>query len=793
MKLFFSVMLMLFGWATASAQTYSLRGTAIDFHDNTTLNKVKIEVAGKTVFSDSDGKFLITKIKAGRYLITATHPDCEVFSENIVIKEDTEITLNLEHHSHDIETVTLHGKHQKPGIILEKTIDQNVLSRNRTENLGNVLTNISGVGTLKTGNNIAKPLIHGLYGSRIAIINNGVKMAEQEWGVEHAPNVDINNFEHIDVIKGAAALKYGSDAVGGIVVLEPEISRKKDTLKGAVNLSGISNGRGIGFDINLLKSWQNGWVVKTNGGYKKLGDQKTPDYLLMNTGLNFNSFNFSVQNIDFKKGIAFDYSLTNQTIGIFRGSHTGNLEDFYNAMNTPEPIYQRPFSYDIDNPKQEIQHHIAKISAFNRFKNFGKLSASYSFQFNHRKEFDLRRGELNAVPSLDLELVTNQLNINHLLERKNFELETGIDGTYQNNFSNPDTKARRLIPNYDKYSAGIYSVLKHKISKNFNAEAGLRYDFNFYNAAKWYDVSEWENQYAAQFPEFYMRTEGNRVLTNPKLKYNNLSYNVGLDFHPSQHFSAKINYARVARTPNPAELFADGLHHSAAIIERGDLTLKNETGHQINLDLSTKMNVLNGLNIQLNPYAFFTKNFISEIPVGIQNTIRGTFPVWKYRQVDVEMLGIDLDILLKINEDFTYSSRGSYLYGQDLTNDEPLILMMPPNFSNKLEFNKKAWNNFYFSVENRNVLEQKRFPIHNAEISVYENGASVSKTVDFSTPPKAYSLWNLQTGIHLAKNFSAGLSVSNLFDTKYRDYLNRLRFFADETGRNIILNFKYQF
>ncbi len=793
MKLFFSVMLMLFGWATSSAQTYTLRGTAIDFHDNTALNKVKIEVAGKTVFSDSDGKFLITKIKAGRYLLTATHPDCEVFSENIVIKDDTEITLNLEHHSHDIETVTLHGKHQKPGIILEKTIDQNVLSRNRTENLGNVLTNISGVGTLKTGNNIAKPLVHGLYGSRIAIINNGVKMAEQEWGVEHAPNVDVNNFEHIDVIKGAAALKYGSDAVGGIVVLEPEISRKKDTLKGAVNLSGISNGRGIGFDINLLKSWENGWVVKTNGGYKKLGDQKAPDYLLMNTGLNFNSFNFSVQNIDFKKGIAFDYSLTNQTIGIFRGSHTGNLEDFYNAMNASEPIYQRPFSYDIDNPKQEIQHHIAKISAFNRFKNFGKLSASYSFQFNHRKEFDLRRGELNAVPSLDLELVTNQFNINHLLERKNFELETGIDGTYQNNFSNPDTKARRLIPNYDKYSAGIYSVLKHKISKNFNAEAGLRYDFNFYNAAKWYDVSEWENQYAAQFPEFYMRTEGNRVLTNPKLRYNNLSYNLGLDFHPSQHFNAKINYARVSRTPNPAELFADGLHHSAAIIERGDLSLKNETGHQINLELSTKMNVLNGLNIQVNPYAFFTKNFISEIPVGIQNTIRGTFPVWKYRQVDAEMVGIDLDILLKINEDFTYSTRASYLYGQDLTNDEPLILMMPPTFSNKLEFNKKAWNNFYFSVENRNVLEQKRFPIHNAEISVYENGESVTKTVDFSAPPKAYSLWNLQTGIDLAKNFSAGLSVSNLFDTKYRDYLNRLRFFADETGRNIILNFKYQF
>jgi iron complex outermembrane receptor protein len=83
-----------------------------------------------------------------------------------------------------------------------------------------------------------------LYGSRINILNNGVRLAEQEWGVEHAPNVDINNFQHIDVIKGASALKYGGDAIGGVVVMEPEIFPKKDTIKGSVGLFGISNGRG---------------------------------------------------------------------------------------------------------------------------------------------------------------------------------------------------------------------------------------------------------------------------------------------------------------------------------------------------------------------------------------------------------------------------------------------------------------------------------------------------------------------------------------------------------------------
>lgn len=52
---------------------------------------------------------------------------------------------------------------------------------------------------------------------------------------------------------------------------------------------------------------------------------------------------------------------------------------------------------------------------------------------------------LKALPALDMELITNQVNINHLLNRDNWSLESGIDGTYQNNYSDPATKARRLI------------------------------------------------------------------------------------------------------------------------------------------------------------------------------------------------------------------------------------------------------------------------------------------------------------------------------------------------------------
>jgi iron complex outermembrane receptor protein len=488
--------------------------------------------------------------------------------------------------------------------------------------------------------------------------------------------------------------------------------------------------------------------------------------------------------------------LTNSSIGILRSSHVGSAEDLDEALSNQEPLYKRSFSYDIDNTRQDIEHHIAKISAYQRFKDFRKITATYSFQYNHRKEYDIRRTEeLSKKPGLDLELITNDININHFIERSKWNLETGINGGYQNNYSNPETEARRLVPNYDRFYAGVYSVFKYKVLPKLDVEAGARYDFDRYEVTKWYDLSDWNKLYAANYSDFVVRINQNRILTKPELNYNNISVNAGITFHPSESFNLKFNYARVSRSPNVAELFADGLHHSAAIIEKGDMNIKSETGNQFNLIADAKLNVFGGLNISVNPYFFYTKNFINEIPTGYQNTQwGGDFVVYEYQQIDARMYGVDVDVALKINDNLGYKGSASYVYGQDLTNDVPLIMMMPPNFNNSIEFSKKEWKNFYFNVSNNTVLKQTRFPIYNIRINKYDtDGNAYKKEVDISTPPAAYSLWNLQAGVNLSKNFGVDFSVRNVFDRAYRDYLNRLRFFSSEMGRNFILTLRYQF
>jgi iron complex outermembrane receptor protein len=68
-----------------------------------------------------------------------------------------------------------------------------------------------------------------------------------------------------------------------------------------------------------------------------------------------------LQKNTFKSGISFDYYLTNQNLGILRDSHVSTPRDYEAAMNTPVPFYSGKFSYDIDNPRQLVEHHLAKF------------------------------------------------------------------------------------------------------------------------------------------------------------------------------------------------------------------------------------------------------------------------------------------------------------------------------------------------------------------------------------------------------------------------------------------------
>ena len=67
-----------------------------------------------------------------------------------------------------------------------------------------------------------RPVIHGLYGNRVLVLNNYIKHGFQNWGDDHAPEINIASVERISVLKGSSGVRFGPEALGGAIIVEPD-------------------------------------------------------------------------------------------------------------------------------------------------------------------------------------------------------------------------------------------------------------------------------------------------------------------------------------------------------------------------------------------------------------------------------------------------------------------------------------------------------------------------------------------------------------------------------------------
>ena len=777
---------------------YTFLGELKDFHDGSPIESATIYIKenDKYLVSDLDGKFKIENLCSGTLTLTISHIGCETKTVSYQINNDVFKTIFLEHHLEELSEVLISSNLKTEGTSIERSINKTLMESFSDKSLGDALNTISGVSSLNTGNTIAKPMIHGLHSSRLLIINNNVRLFDQEWGDEHAPNIDINSGNRIEVVKGANTLKYGSDAIGGLILVKPRKYMANDSLFGSSILSLNSNGRGGNVNTELVKTFKSGYYGKFQASYKQFGDFKAADYFLTNSGIkNLNaSLNFGYNS--FEKGFDAYYSVVNNKLAILESSHIGNVNDLVAAINSKEPRITDDFSYNIDYPNQEILHHLGKIEAYKRFKGFGKLTLQYDLQINRRKEFDLRRGEFSETPVIDLRLFTNTLQSNLRIDYlNNVNIDTGILLRYQQNDAISGTGVNPLIPDFDKYDVGVYAIGSYNLTSSSELSAGVRYDFTRIKAKKEYYLTDWQDvyNYDELFPQFETNTiENSRILTLPEFTFHNVSANFGFSNDFNNEVSLVFNYGLATRVPNPSELFSDGLHHGAARIEIGALTLNKEIANKFIVSLERNNE---NFGFSISPYYNYINDYIQLIPTGINTTVRGAFPVWEYNQVNAQIFGVDIDVNKKISKSFNYSGNISLLKGDNKTDDIPLIHMPATNFSNSISYKNEDLNKLTISLNQKTVLQQKRYPNYN--FHTYNATLQEDVYVDISSTPSTYSLFSFNSSMQF-KAFKKGnlkleFNIENLFNTSYREHLNRLRYFADELGRNFNLKIKINY
>ncbi len=744
---------------------FSINGEILDKGSNSPLEyaNLYVEEAGVGTITDSRGQFLIDGLCEGVYHIRVSHIGCETATFFIDLQSDTIVTFWLFHHAELLDEILIHASPMDNSSQPSSTISRQVIQQEGNKTLADLLGDLSGVAVLKNGAGISKPIIHGLYGNRITILNSGIAQAGQQWGNDHAPEIDPFVADHLSVLKGASALEYNSNAIGGVVLVETASVSDDPHLHGEVHYILQSNGRG--HTVNATMEENADWSKwKLTGSYKRVGDTQSPNYFLTNTGRKELSLATQIEKNTGSWDHLLYYSLFDTDIGILRGAHVGNLTDLETAITKEVPFFtEDEFSYDISAPKQHVTHHLLKLESKYIHSNEKIFKFKYGGQLNNRDEFDVRRSGRSDLPALSLDQVSHFFEgVYNYSGDAGTLIKTGLQFTYTDNTNNPETGILPLIPDYLSHQAGGYFIHK-KNNENLFWEIGGRLDYKYFNVVT-------------------ISRDAGRTIERYDHHFTNYAFSGGIKYQFDEGVSLGLNAGHKLRSPEVNELYSYGLHQGVSGIEEGNPNLENEGASKV--IVSGKYRVDDKFYLETNFYYQLINNYIYLYPEdNFRLTIRGAFPVFAYTQTNARISGMEFMGTFSPTQNLKFIGRYNRVRGWDREIEDDLIFIPPDNFSASIKVNLPDYGwltNGKLEVSGSYYARQSRFPMDQ----------------DFLDPPSEYFLLEAGIGADVKINSSKlgiSLRIENLLNHSYRDYLNRLRYFADEIGRNIVLSLSYSY
>lgn len=749
--------------------TALIRLRIVDADTRETLPNASIRIVGvgkdQTILA-KNGEALLQGFCVGNYDLFATHAGCSPQSIHFHLKDSASLTIAMSHAAQQLQNITVQSNASKnTGLTTE--IKGQALAATKGLSLGESLQQVPGVAVLQTGSNIYKPIINGLHSNRILMLNNGIRQEGQQWGSEHAPEIDPFIANRLVVIKGAQTLQYGGDAIGGVILVEPKLLSRIAGIHGEVNLAAFSNNR-MGVANAMIEGMAGknkglGWRIQ--GSVRRGGSGRTPLYWLHNSALSEYNFSATAGWEKQRSQHQLFYSNFNTRLGIFSGAHIGNVTDLLNAISNalpPDYIRDRPFTYAIERPYQEVQHQLIKWKSQWMLADSARVVMQVSGQWNRREEYDIRQfASSSMAPQLSLNLYTLAADYSYekYWRKRHKMIIGGNTSLQQNNYD-----ARYFIPNYSAFSQGIYLIQKLQWGR-WEPEFGIRGDVrSLYNMS------------------------GRPGMVIPSRNFGSVTGNASLGRQLSQSIRLLLQFSSAWRPPQVNELFADGLHHGAARLERGDASLRPERANTVQASVHHQKGKLRA---EISGYSKWIDGFIFLQPsYPPQLTIRGAFPSFIYNQTNAWLYGIDAQISYKIDAHLSAELQGSVLRARDVTQNN-WIVQMPADratASVMYQFAEGKWfSDTYLKLNAQAVARQTRIPAV-GNIPVKQADGSTAMESDYLPPPAGYVLAGAEAGTAIrvgAQRWNLILAATNLLNHRYRDYLNAFRYYADELGTNV--------
>ncbi len=581
---------------------------------------------------------------------------------------------------------------------------------------------VPGVSQITTGPGISKPVIRGLGYNRVVTLSDGVKQQGQQWGDEHGIELDQYQADRVEILRGAASLQYGSDAIGGVINLVEPLAPAPGKIKGEL-LSNYSTNNGLTGSSAMLTGNENGFVWRGRGSYQNAYSFKTPSGYFPNSG--FNNTNLSGM-----VGLNKSWGYSHLNVSYYK-----NNIGFFDP-ETPEDLYTTEHSRTLDYPRQDIRHY--KIALNNNFViGEGSLKLDLGYQKNQRREL-----EDSAEPSLFFDLNTYSLDAKYSLPAKNgWEPVIGLSGSIGHSVNKAEEK---LIPEYKAYATGVFAFVKKTYGAN-SVSAGLRYDY-IQNKGK------------------QLIEDGEQKFTGFNNNFNSISGALGYTHVFNENLNFKANAGSAFRAPNPAELGSNGVHEGTFRYEIGNGNLNPERSYQADATLEFGSGLVTG---SVGVYENYIHNYIyasntNNETIVVPNEDLVNYPVYRYGQVNANLYGAEASLTLHPVSFIHFENTFGYTHAQNTSLNRPLPFIPAGSMNNTLRFEPKikGLNSFYVYAGINNYFRQNRID------------------ATFETSTSSYTLLNAGVGTTFKlgrQQLKVYLSGNNLTDKRYYDALSRLK------------------
>ncbi|MCJ7756717.1 MAG: TonB-dependent receptor, partial [Gillisia sp.] len=585
-----------------SVTTYSqnsIEGSILNSHTNEPVidASVYLPKLERVTMTISDGKFLLNNIPEGNFQMVISSLGFTTQTVDVNTSLTEPLIIQLQASAIEMEAIivsTPFHKLQSENVVLVARETVENLSKSGAVTLAEGITQIPGVESITTGAGIGKPVIRGLSANRVLVYTQGVRLENQQFGDEHGLGVSSSGVESVEVIKGPASLLYGSDALGGVLYLNPEKYAVADNTEADAKITYHTNSLGTEANAGFKTSGER-LKFLLRGNYAENSDYKSGN------GLRVTNSRF--EEIDVKTGLG--YQDTN---------YRGDLRYNYNNTNTgiPEGFGEQSTSKDKLLPNQELDNHILSFDNKLFLKN-SSLDLKVGYLFNNRKEFEANPENLEAnTPALEMHLETLNYDVKYNSSKwGDFEAIFGVQGMFQ---TNKNFGMEILIPDANVADIGFLATSHYHLEK-VDFQAGLRFDSRKIDSEE-HGVFGEEKYFAPIERDF-------------------TSYNgaFGVKFDILNSLIARVNIATGFRAPNLSELTSNGIHEGTNRFEIGNSNLDNEQNFQLDLSLEYRNE-----HFEVFANSFYNKinNYIFLNPSG---EIKDENPVFEYIQNDAHLYG----------------------------------------------------------------------------------------------------------------------------------------------------------